>query len=229
MLEFNEEHKEVDLTNVKKHGIINRAKVIIAGILLSAVIIFSGCGNKEQAVTPDQPQQEETVINSTNVDRAMIEIGGKYYVVDIDDFERNKDNIMNRDNLKLTLTDGTDVIGNPSDIYLYSSESKTMQEIEKNISAINTYSEETKVKNGEIDRALIQMGDNIEILEIKDYVADGGNSSFTITNHDGMIYILVLKDGTRLRVDPSNLILFMSESPIMNQIQDDILNKGKTK
>ena len=48
MLEFNENHKKVDLSHVDTNsGRYKRSgKVILVGILLSTVILFSGCSNK---------------------------------------------------------------------------------------------------------------------------------------------------------------------------------------
>jgi len=106
MLEFNEKHKKVDLSHVNSNsGRYKRSsKVVLAGILLSTVILFSGCSDKV-----DKPL-------SLDLNRAMISIGNECVVVDINGYAR-----WDRSNTTLELTDGTTIIGHPSDINLYNS------------------------------------------------------------------------------------------------------------
>lgn len=118
MLEFNENHKKVDLSHVDTNsGRYKRSgKVILAGILLSTVILFSGCSNKVNKTS------------SSDLNRAMISIGNEYVVVDVNEYTR-----WSSSNTELKLTDGTSLTVHPMDLTLFSSKSAIMSQVQEQI------------------------------------------------------------------------------------------------
>lgn len=202
MLEFNKEHKKADLSNVdinagkyKRNG-----KIMLAGILLSTIVLFSGCGK----VNRD---------SETDLNRAMVSIGDEYVVVDIDGW-----NILTESNTELKLTDGTTMTGHPSDIKLYNNKSEIMQKVEDSISPIKTDIADSKVEDSTLDRALVLVGDDVMILEITGY-----------TRWSDVDTMLKLADGTKFYVHPMDLILFSSKSSVMSQVQEQVLGNNNSK
>lgn len=202
MLEFNKEHKKADLSNVdinagkyKRNG-----KTMLAGILLSTIILFSGCGK----VNRD---------SETDLNRAMVSIGDEYVVVDIDGW-----NILTKSNTELKLTDGTTMTGHPSDIRLYNNKSEIMQKVEDSISPIKTDIADYKVEDSTLDRALVLVGNDVMILEITGY-----------TRWSDADTMLNLADGTKFYVHPMDLILFSSKSSVMSQVQEQVLGNNNSK
>ena len=61
MLEFNEKHKIADISSVKKRTSLNTGKAIVCGILISSMILFSGCGASEVNAEYN-PDVEGTII-----------------------------------------------------------------------------------------------------------------------------------------------------------------------
>ena len=203
MLEFNSEHKKVDLSHsdmgngkYKKSG-----KVMLGGILLSAVILFSGC---VKTVSKD---------STSDLNRAMICIGNEYVVVDIDGYTR-----WSESNTELKLTDGTTLTGHPSDISLYNNKSETMQKVESSISPIYIYDVDYHIEDDNLDRALVQVGDDLVVLELSGY------TRWSESNTE-----LKLTDGTSLTVHPMELTLFSSKSAIMSQVQEQTLDNNNSK
>lgn len=85
MLEFNQDHKVADLSaiktktkNAKKTG-----KVMLSGILLSAVLLLSGCGN-ERTNTNQQPN----IVQPTTSSTAIIMENGNAMVVDLQSYDK---------------------------------------------------------------------------------------------------------------------------------------------
>ena len=203
MLEFNSEHKKADLSysNIKNGKNKNNGKVMIGGILLSAVILFSGCGKTaSKDSTPD-------------LNRAMISIGNKVVVVDIDGYTR-----CTKSNTELKLTDGTTLAGHPSDINLYNNKSETMKNVESSISPIYINDVDYRIEDDNLDRALVQVGDDLVVLELSGY------TRLTESNTE-----LKLTDGTSLNVHPMDLTLFSSKSAIMSQVQEQTLGNDNSK
>ena len=203
MLEFNSKHKKADLShsNMKNGKYKKSGKVKLGGILLSAVILFSGC---EKTVSKD---------STSDLNRAMISIGNEYVVVDINGYT-----ILNESYTELKLTDGTTLTGHPSDISLYNNKSETMQKVESSISPIYIYDVDYHIEDGNLDRALVQVGDDFVVLELSGYTV--WNESYTE---------LKLTDGTSLTVHPMDLTLFSSKSRIMSQIQEQTIANNKTR
>jgi len=203
MLEFNEEHKKVDLshTDIKNGKYKKSGKVMLGGILLSTIILFSGCG---KTVSKD---------STSDLNRAMISIGNECVVVDINGYAR-----WDRSNTTLELTDGTTIIGHPSDINLYNNKSETMQKVEDSIFPIYTDDADYQVENATLDRAFVQIDDDVMVLEITDYNRwDDSNTELELT------------DGTPLTVHPVDLTLFSSKSIIMSQVQEQVLGNNNSK
>jgi len=73
MLEFNNEHKTADISSIKPK--INRAqnagKVILCGIVISSLLLFSGCGN---LVNKEQPIITSTAIIMENGNAMIVEL-----------------------------------------------------------------------------------------------------------------------------------------------------------
>lgn len=203
MLEFNENHKKVDLSHVNTNsGRYKRSgKVMLAGILLSTVILFSGCSNKVDKTS------------SSDLNRAMISIGNEYVVVDVNEYTR-----WSEANIELKLTDGTTLTGHPSDISLYNNKSETMKKVESSISTISTYDVDNYIEDDKLDRALVQVGDDLIVLEISGY------TRWSEANTE-----LKLTDGTSLTVHPMDLTLFSSKSAIMSQVQEQVLDNNNSK
>ena len=203
MLEFNKEHKKADLshTDIKNGKYKKSGKVMLGGILLSTIILFSGCG---KTVSKD---------STSDLNRAMISIGNEYVVVDINGYTR-----WDRSNTALELTDGTTITGHPSDINLYNNKSETMQKVEDSISPIYTDDADYQVENATFDRALVQVGDDVMVLGIIGY-----------TRWDDSNTALKLADGTTLTVHPMDLTLFSSKSLVMNQVQEQVLGNNNSK
>lgn len=80
MLEFNQEHVGADLSQIKSKTskAKNAGKVMLAGAVLSSVILLSGCDNSN-AVTNEQPSIEQPVITSS----AIIMENGNAMIVDV--------------------------------------------------------------------------------------------------------------------------------------------------
>jgi len=179
------------------------SKVVLAGILLSTVILFSGCSDKV-----DKPL-------SLDLNRAMISIGNEYVVVDINGYTR-----WSEANIELKLTDGTKLTAHPSDISLYNNKSETMKEVESSISPIYTNAVDHYIEDNKLDRALVQVGNDLILLEINGYIKwSEGNTELKLT------------DGTSLTVHPMYLTLFSSKSVIMSQVYEQVLenNSGKSR
>lgn len=83
MLEFNQEHKFADLTEIKKKTEMAKktGKVVLAGITLSAVLLLSGCGSEEQVDVQN--------ISST----AIIMENGNALLVDLESYMKYSEDI----------------------------------------------------------------------------------------------------------------------------------------
>ena len=195
--------KKVDLSHVNPNsGRYKRSgKVMLAGILLSTIILFSGCG---------KPVSKES---TSDLNRAIISIGNEYVIVDINGYTR-----WSESNTTLKLTDGTQLSVHPSDLRLYNNKSKNMQKVEESISPIYTDNADYQVENATLDRALVQVGDNIMVLEIIGYTRWSESNT-----------ALKLTDGTTLAVHPMDLTLFSSKSLVMNQVQEQVLGNNNSK
>ena len=203
MLEFNKEHKKADLshTDIKNGKYKKSGKVMLGGILLSTIILFSGCSTKVDKNS------------NSDLNRAMISIGNEYVVVDVNEFTRWTDS-----NTELKLSDGTSLSVHPSDLQLYNNKSETMRNLEESVSAIYTNNPDYYIEDSGYDRAFVQIGDSAIILEIS------GFKRWTDSNTE-----LKLLDGTTMNVNPMDLTLFNSKSLVMNQAAEQILNKGNSK
>lgn len=85
MLEFNQEHKAADLSAIKAK--IEKArgtgKVKLCGIMLSAVLLLSGCGN-EKTNTNQQTDVMQPITSST----AIIMENGNAMIVDLQSYDK---------------------------------------------------------------------------------------------------------------------------------------------
>ncbi len=203
MLEFNKEHKKADLSHVDINtGKYKRTgKAIVAGILLSTIILFSGCGKKVSKYS------------DTDLNRAMISIGNEYIVFDIDGYSKPDDACI-----KIKLTDGTTVALHPLDVRLYNNKSETMQKVERSVPSINIDDTNSKVEDSTFDRALVSVGDDVMLVEVADY----NRRDFSTTT-------LELTDGTELCIHPMDITLFSSKSTIMSQVQEQVLENNNKK
>lgn len=85
MLEFNQDHKVADLSaiktktkNAKKTG-----KVMLSGILLSAVLLLSGCGNELT-----NTNQQSNIVQPTTSSTAIIMESGNAMIVDLQSYDK---------------------------------------------------------------------------------------------------------------------------------------------
>ena len=171
-------------------------KKIIAGTTLSSVMLASGCG-------------ATSIGDYSRYDKAMISIGDKNVVVDINGFTKWRDY-----NIDIELADGTPMKGSSKDIRLYNSNSESMNEYVESLSPI--YINEVGYifeKKPKLDRALIQEGENYVDVPIKDYIV-----------WDESRTILILEDGESVSINPMYLIIYSSGSSIMNEIEEKSLN-----
>lgn len=175
------------------------AACVLVGTLVATTL--TGCGTK---VDRDL---------NTDKNRAMVSIGNEYFVVDIDGYTRWTDS-----NTELKLTDGTLLSVHPSDLQLYNGQSEVMQNVENSVSAVQIYNSDYQVNEGGYDRAFVQVGDSIIVVEIS------GFTRWTDSNTE-----LKLTDGTSLNVHPMDLSLFNSKSSIMDQVQEQTLNNDNSK
>lgn len=85
MLEFNQEHKIADLSEIKSKTEKARktGKVMLCGILLSAVLLLSGCGNE---VT--NTNQQTDVVQPTTSSTAIIMENGNAMIVDLESYDK---------------------------------------------------------------------------------------------------------------------------------------------
>ena len=203
MLEFNNEHKKVDLSQIDmKNGKYKKSgKIMLGGILLSAVVFFSGCG-----LIADKD-------STTNLDRAMIYIDDECVAFDIDDYTR-----WSGSNTELELTDGTTLHVHPSELSLYNKKSESMRNIEESISPIYISDVDEHIGNDVIDRAFVKVNNVQTVLEIIDYTRWSDSS-----------IELKLVDGSTLALHPMDVMLFSSKSPVMSQIQDEVLDNNNKK
>lgn len=200
MLEVNNNHKSTDLSKIKNKSKRNKVKVIVAGILLSSILLLSGCKKTENV--------------NENLDRVMITINDETYAFDITDYHR-----WSKSNTALYLTDGTTIQAHPLDIDLYNNKSDDMTRIEKIVCSNYVENDDIIIKTdeeSEYNRAIVELGDGIAVLEISD-----------ITRWDDSQIELNLTDGTRILVNPMDVVLFNSASPIMKKIQTNILGDNK--
>ena len=113
MLEFNNEHKTVDISSIK--STINRAKnagkVILCGIAISSMLLFSGCGNSVD-------KEQQPIITST----AIIMENGNAMIVELQSYRKTPDGstvtdqgLLSLTRLALTTIDG-DIIVVDSDV-----------------------------------------------------------------------------------------------------------------
>lgn len=85
MLEFNQEHKVADLSAIKSKTDKSKktGKVMLGGIMLSAVLLLSGCGN-EVTSTNQQTDVVQPIISST----AIIMENGNAMIVDLESYDK---------------------------------------------------------------------------------------------------------------------------------------------
>ena len=85
MLEFNQEHKVADLTAIKSKTEKARksGKVMLAGVLLSAVLLLSGCTSQ---VT--NTNQQENIVQPVTSSTAIIMENGNALIVDLQSCEK---------------------------------------------------------------------------------------------------------------------------------------------
>lgn len=85
MLEFNKEHKIADLSAIKSktEKAKKTGKVMLSGILLSAVLLLSGCGN-EVTNTNQQTNAVQPITSST----AIILENGNAMIVDLQSYDK---------------------------------------------------------------------------------------------------------------------------------------------
>ena len=85
MLEFNQEHKVADLSAIKSKTEKARktGKVMLCGIMLSAVLLLSGCGN-EVTNTNQQTDVVQPITSST----AIIMENGNAMIVDLQSYDK---------------------------------------------------------------------------------------------------------------------------------------------
>jgi hypothetical protein len=93
-----------------------------------------------------------------------------------------------------------------------------MQNVESSISPIYINDADYHIEDDNLDRALVQIGDDLVVLELSGY------TRWTHTNTE-----LKLTDGTSLYVHPMDLTLFSSKSAIMSQAQEQILDNDNSK
>lgn len=87
MLEFNQEHKFADLTEIKKKTemVKKTGKVVLAGITLSAVLLLSGCESENK--------QEEQVDVQNISSTAIIMENGNALLVDLESYMKYSEDI----------------------------------------------------------------------------------------------------------------------------------------
>lgn len=85
MLEFNQEHKVADLSAIKSktEKAKKTGKVMLCGIMLSAVLLLSGCGN-EVTNTNQQTDVVQPITSST----AIIMENGNAMIVDLQSYDK---------------------------------------------------------------------------------------------------------------------------------------------
>ena len=85
MLEFNQEHKVADLSAFKSktEKAKKTGKVMLCGIMLSAVLLLSGCGN-EVTNTNQQTDVVQPITSST----AIIMENGNAMIVDLQSYDK---------------------------------------------------------------------------------------------------------------------------------------------
>lgn len=85
MLEFNQEHKVADLSAIKSktEKAKKTGKVMLCGIMLSAVLLLSGCGN-EVTSTNQQTDVVQPITSST----AIIMENGNAMIVDLQSYDK---------------------------------------------------------------------------------------------------------------------------------------------
>ena len=85
MLEFNQEHKVADLSAIKSktEKAKKTGKVMLCGIMLSAVLLLSGCGN-EVTSTNQQADVVQPITSST----AIIMENGNAMIVDLQSYDK---------------------------------------------------------------------------------------------------------------------------------------------
>ena len=85
MLEFNQEHEVADLSAIKSktEKAKKTGKVMLCGIMLSAVLLLSGCGN-EVTNTNQQTDVVQPITSST----AIIMENGNAMIVDLQSYDK---------------------------------------------------------------------------------------------------------------------------------------------
>lgn len=85
MLEFNQEHKVADLSAIKSktEKAKKTGKAMLCGIMLSAVLLLSGCGN-EVTNTNQQTDVVQPITSST----AIIMENGNAMIVDLQSYDK---------------------------------------------------------------------------------------------------------------------------------------------
>ena len=179
---------------------MNKGKRILSGVLASSIMLLSGCSVSETA-------------KSDKYDRAMATIGDQHFAFDIDNYNRI-DNAC----IILYLEDGTRAKLHPKDVSIYYGDSEQMREIEKILSPITIEDTKDDINDDTYDRALVNLDDNYVIFEI--------------TKHariDNALTILYLIDGTKLMVNPLDLVLYNSRSKVMQEVNKNVMGDAKVK
>ena len=117
MLEFNQNHKVADTSSIRHKLVKTGGKVLLCGILISSILLLSGCGAKKEVTTNDNLTPVATAIIMTN-DNALLMDLSRYDNL----FDRNFSNgkslsrvsDMNGDELILSHEDAIIVVGENS-------------------------------------------------------------------------------------------------------------------
>lgn len=85
MLEFNQEHKVVDLSEIKSKTEKSRktGKVMLCGIMISAVLLLSGCKNEEA-----NTNQQINIVQPNTSSTAIIMENGNALIVDLQSYDK---------------------------------------------------------------------------------------------------------------------------------------------
>lgn len=139
--------------------------------------------------------------------RAMISFGDKLVAMNINNYNRINDN-----NIKVYLTDDSILYMHPEDIHIYNADSEVMKAVEDTLFLIKIEDSSDKVDEVTVDKAIIQKDDNLFILD----VVSASTASLSTVK-------LNLYDDTKLEVHPKHAKVYSSKSPIMKQIEDEIV------
>ncbi len=139
--------------------------------------------------------------------KAMVTFGNVNVDMNITSIRR-----MNDFSTKLGLTDGTFLYANPMDIVYYVDDSEMAKQFENVMHSIHINDAPEKVEEANLDRAMVQNGENMAILEMNSYNAP--NYAFRV---------LHLTDGTYLALHTKNVKIYSKKSTVMKDIEDRLI------